>query len=129
MDWVEYGSAMAYIRHRARVWPTPTAFHADSFYRAVPRDQLQPQMFVGPPEHAIEKLKAMPNILAVIPQEIPEAPYTPLECALNGIPFLASNVGAVASQIAPADRARVLFAPGAVEDLALPVLAFWGHHP
>ena len=118
MDWVEYGSAMAYIRHRARVWPTPTAFHADSFYRAVPRDQLQPQMFVGPPEHAIEKLKAMPNILAVIPQEIPEAPYTPLECALNGIPFLASNVGAVASQIAPADRARVLYDPAKPEALA-----------
>ena len=48
-----------------------------------------------------------------MPSLIENSPCTVLECLLDGIPFLAADVGGVAELIAPEDRDRLLFAPSA----------------
>jgi glycosyltransferase involved in cell wall biosynthesis len=50
--------------------------------------------------------------LAVMPSLTDNFPYTVIECAVNGIPFLASNVGGIPEILPePEVRARLLFEP------------------
>jgi len=50
--------------------------------------------------------------LAVMPSRIENSPFTVLECASQGLPFLASGVGGIPEMITAADlRQHLLFAP------------------
>lgn len=54
---------------------------------------------------------ARPGSLAVMPSLEDNSPSTVYECLELGVPFIASSGGGTPELIAPADRARVLFAP------------------
>jgi glycosyltransferase involved in cell wall biosynthesis len=69
----------------------------------IPAGQLIAQMLTGRPfdlqmqfdrEQALAYLNAG-NRIAIIPSLIENYPFTVLECAANGIPFLAANVGGI----------------------------------
>jgi len=52
-----------------------------------------------------------PGRVAVIASLIENSPYTVLECLVEGIPFVAADVGGIAELIHADDRERALFAP------------------
>ncbi|MBU0796380.1 MAG: glycosyltransferase family 4 protein [Alphaproteobacteria bacterium] len=89
---VDGQDGLTYARHRAQHWGLPVTAIGD-------RDTAA----------ALAYLKEG-NRLAVIPSLIENSPCTVLECLLDGIPFLAADVGGVAELIAPDDRASLLFA-------------------
>lgn len=84
-----------YVTGRAAGWPVETDFVSDL-------DSADALAFL-----------AVPGRLAIMPSLIENSPCTVLECLLDGIPFLAADVGGVAELIAPEDRDRLLFAPTA----------------
>ncbi|WP_439515819.1 glycosyltransferase family 4 protein [Oceanibaculum nanhaiense] len=82
-----------YVTGRAAGWPVETGFVSDL-------DSTDALAYL-----------AAPGRLAIMPSLIENSPCTVLECLLDGIPFLAADVGGVAELIAPEDRERLLFAP------------------
>lgn len=65
---------------------------------------------------ALEYLRSG-NKLAVIPSLVDNLPNTVIECAVNGIPFIASNTGGIPEIVSDAElQSQVLFAPNK-EDL------------
>jgi O-antigen biosynthesis protein len=62
-------------------------------------------------DQAMEYLSG-PNRVAIMPSLIENYPYTVIECAANGIPFLASNVGGIPEIVADSDlQHSLLFNP------------------
>ncbi len=62
-------------------------------------------------DQAMEYLRT-PGRVAVMPSQIENYPFTVLECAANGIPFLASNVGGIPEIVADRDlQQALLFEP------------------
>jgi glycosyltransferase involved in cell wall biosynthesis len=60
---------------------------------------------------ALEYLRSG-NKLAVIPSLVDNLPNTVIECAVNGIPFIASNTGGIPEIVSDAElQSQVLFAP------------------
>jgi GT2 family glycosyltransferase len=53
--------------------------------------------------------------IAVMPSYQDNSPLTVMECLLNAVPFLASDVGGIPEMIHPDDRSRVLFKPDALD--------------
>ncbi len=58
-------------------------------------------------DQAMEYLRT-PGRVAVMPSQIENSPFTVLECAANGIPFLASNVGGIPEIVADRDLQQAL---------------------
>jgi len=95
-SWLINGEdAATYIRSRAKKWPFDT--------QVLSKDRAE----------ALTYLQRASGALVVIPSIIENHPNTVLECLAAEIPFIASNVGGIPEQIAPADRDHVLFAPRA----------------
>jgi len=90
---VEGGEAHAYISRRAEKWPFPWSV-VDSLDHA----------------GAIGYLR-QPATLAVICSLLENSPNTVLECLVNQIPCLATNVGGTPELIAEDDRQRITFDP------------------
>ena len=52
-----------------------------------------------------------PGRVAVIASLMENSPYTVLECLVEGIPFIAADVGGIGELVHPEDRERALFKP------------------
>lgn len=92
---VEGEDGAAYVRRRATDWPWSTTF----------RYGLTSTEALG--------YLAGDGRLAVMPSLIENSPCVVVECALRGLPFLASRVGGTAELLAEDDAAMVLFSPDA----------------
>lgn len=84
-----------YVQERAQGWPIK--------WRIISR--------MGPQEAKAYLAEEGTNRLAVMPSRIENSPYTVLECAEKGIPFLASDVGGVKDLIREEDHKAALFTP------------------
>jgi glycosyltransferase involved in cell wall biosynthesis/tetratricopeptide (TPR) repeat protein len=90
-DRVDGRSGSEYVRDRAARWP---------FRWQVVSDRNQS----GVMDYLIR-----PNVLAVVPSLLDNAPNTVLECLGGGVPLIASHVGGIPELIHEEDRHRVLF--------------------
>jgi len=86
---------VTYVQERAKSWSVP--------WKIISR--------LGPEEAKQYLLAPGLGRLAVMPSRIENSPYTVLECAELGIPFLASSVGGVPDLVHPDDHSLVLFEP------------------